>query len=66
MAGNWSVSGRVMGGDAHHELKSEWVLNHQFLRIHETTAADAPASERRYEAIWFLAYDPISERYLLH
>jgi hypothetical protein len=42
------------------------VLSHKFVRIHEKTEDATPASERRYEAIWFLGYDPVSERYVLH
>jgi len=30
------------------------------------SAASAPATERRYESIWYLGYDAISERYVLH
>ena len=66
MTGAWKLEGQVMGRDAHHEVQAEWVLNHQFLRIHEKTDAGAPASEHRYEATWFLGYDPVSERYVLH
>jgi len=66
LAGSWNVGGQVVGHDAHHDVQAEWVLNHQFLRIHEKTAADAPAAEPKYEAIWFLGYDSISERYVLH
>jgi hypothetical protein len=66
MTGTWKVEGQVMGRDAHHEVRAEWVLNHQFLRIHEKTDAGAPASEHRYEATWFLGYDPVSDRYVLH
>lgn len=66
MAGTWKLEGQVMGRDAHHDVKADWVLRHQFLRIHEKTSADAPKSEEAYEAIWFLGYDPVSERYLLH
>jgi hypothetical protein len=33
-----------MGRDAHHELKAEWVLNHMFLRIQESTSTDASQS----------------------
>ncbi len=66
MAGVWKMEGQVMGRQAHHDIQAEWVLNHQFLRIHETTAADAPPAEHRYEATWFLGYDPVSERYVLH
>ncbi len=66
MTGDWKLEGQVMGRDAHHEVQAEWVLNHQFLRIHERTDASAPGSEHRYEATWFLGYDPVSERYVLH
>ena len=55
-----------MGREAHHDVQAEWVLNHQFLRIHEKTAAGAPADEHFYEATWFLGYDSVSERYVLH
>ena len=66
MTGTWNLDGSVMGRTAHHGVQAEWVLNHQFLRIHEKISADAPATERRYEAIWFLGYDLVSERYVLH
>jgi Protein of unknown function (DUF1579) len=66
MIGKWKLEGQVMGRDAHHEVEAEWVLNHQFVRIHEKTEASAPGSEKRYEAIWFLGYDPTSERYVVH
>jgi len=66
LTGTWRIEGQVLGREAHHEVNAEWVLNHQFLRIHEKTAATAPASENRYEAFWFLGYDAVSERYVLH
>ncbi len=66
MAGTWKMEGHVMGRDAHHEVRADWMLNHQFLRIQEKTAASAPSTERPYDAIWFVGYDAISERYVLH
>jgi hypothetical protein len=66
MAGTWKVEGQIMGREVHHEVHADWVLNHQFLRLHEKTAAEAPKSEQRYEAFWYLGYDPISKRYVLH
>lgn len=66
MTGTWKLEGRIMGRDAHHEVRAEWVLNHQFLNIQEKTAAGAPPSEHRYEASWYLGYDPVSERYVVH
>jgi hypothetical protein len=66
LAGTWKLEGQVMGQAAHHEVRADWVLNHQFLRIQEKTALSAPNTERPYEAFWFLGYDQVSERYVLH
>ncbi len=66
LIGTWKVEGQIVGREAHHEIDAEWVLNRQFVRIHEKMAATAPSSEKRYEAIWFLGYDTLSERYVLH
>jgi len=66
MAGNWKMAGQVMGREAHHEVRAEWVLNHQFLRVEEKTAAGAPSGEKKYDAVWFLGYDAMSEKYVLH
>lgn len=66
MMGSWTLGGQVMGREAHHEVQGEWVLNHEFLRVHEKTAAGAPSDEHAYEATWFLGYDAVSERYVLH
>jgi hypothetical protein len=66
LPGVWKLEGAVMGRQAHHELRAEWVLNHQFLRMHEKTAASAPSGEHPYEAIWYIGYDAPSERYVVH
>jgi hypothetical protein len=66
LAGCWKLEGKVVGNDAHHDVRADWVLNRQFLRIQEKTAANALATERPYDSIWYLGYDPISERYVLH
>lgn len=66
LAGTWKMEGNVMGNAAHHDVRAEWVFNHQFLRIEEKTSPAAPFTERHYDAIWFLGYDAISERYVLH
>ena len=66
MVGTWKIEGNVMGAEAHHTVTAEWVLNHQFLRMYEKTSPDAPSSEKRYEAIWFIGYDDVSEKYVEH
>jgi Protein of unknown function (DUF1579) len=66
MVGTWKMAGTVVSRPAHHTVTVQWVLNHQFLEIHEQTSPDAGANESRYEAVWFLGYDQVSERYVLH
>jgi len=66
LTGTWKHEGTNLAAEAHHTVSAEWVLHHQFLQIHEKTSAGAPASERPYEAIWFVGYDPVSERYVCH
>lgn len=66
LAGSWKLEGKVMGNAAHHDVQADWVLNRQFLRIQEKTSANAPAGERSYDSIWYLGYDAISERYVMH
>ncbi len=66
MTGSWSLTGKVLGQEAHHQVTVEWVLGHRFLRIHEKTTADAPQGEQPYEATVFVGDDPVSERYVVH
>ncbi len=65
MAGKWKLMGTLVGQTADQTVEAEWVLNHQFLRIHEKDSApqkNAPA----YEAMVFVGYDNASERYVTH
>lgn len=64
--GAWRLDGTIMGQAAHHEVRTHWMLNHQFLHIQERTLVSAPEAEHRYQANWFLGYDGVSERYVLH
>ena len=66
LAGEWSMTGELRGQPQHYTLKAEWVLNHQFLRFTEKTSAQAPAGEHPYDSVWYLGYDTISDRYVLH
>jgi len=66
MVGKWTTHGTVMGEPIQHKASVEWVLNHQFLRIHETSEAPMDEGEPPYEAMIFVGYDHMSERYVAH
>lgn len=62
LAGRWRLSGTVTHKTAEHSIDAQWVLNHQFLEVHEKDLATPPA----YEAIVMIGYDNASERYVAH
>jgi hypothetical protein len=65
MAGSWKLTGRIAGQSAEHSIDANWVLNHQFLRVHEK--ANTPARDGTlYEALIFVGYDNTSDRYVVH
>jgi len=66
MAGSWKLSGKLLNRSAEHSIEAEWVLNHQFLRIHERDETPAKDDTVPYEAIIMIGYDNASERYVAH
>src|SRR5690242_2618547 len=66
LAGKWKLTGTVRGRPMNHTVEARWVLNHQFLEIHERDTADPAKSELWYEAIVLIGYDHMSERYVMH
>ena len=66
MVGNWKLTGKLLNRSAEHSIQAEWVLNHQFLRIHEKDETPAKDGTLPYEAIIMVGYDNASERYVAH
>jgi hypothetical protein len=63
LIGDWNVE-RTFGGGrtAKNVVHAEWVLQHQFVRLHYTDAVAPP----KYEAIVLIGYDSIARHYLCH
>lgn len=66
MVGHWTMSGKLLGKPATHTVDVEWVLNHQFLEIHEVGPIDPKTGKPDYEAMPMIGYDNMSERYVAH
>jgi hypothetical protein len=72
LVGSWKVTGIIAGQRIKHDCNADWVLNHQFLKVHfldVTPGRRMRAGERedsRYEADVFIGYDNMSERYVAH
>jgi hypothetical protein len=60
MAGFWDLTGDVRGQPVHERMSSEWILNHQFLRVHRKQV------EGPHESLLYIGYDAVSERFVAH
>jgi hypothetical protein len=60
LQGTWKVTGPIRGHPAEQQVTAEWVLNHQFLHVHQKGIGSP------YEAEIYLGYDNVSERYVAH
>ncbi len=65
LQGQWTLKGTIAGHPGDADLDATWVLNHQFLRVHEKGKAVIPGRPL-YEADVYIGYDNTSERYVAH
>src|SRR5271170_7891813 len=63
LAGNWILQGTIAGGETTHDIESDWVLNHEYLRIHETSREKNAQGKPAYEAIVFISWEASSSDY---
>jgi len=73
LVGKWRVEGKIAGQKVRQACDVQWVLNHQFLRVHFIDAGsgknrkdEARGGRAEYEAEVFVGYDNMSERYVAH
>ena len=63
LAGNWILQGTIAGRETTHDIDSEWVLNHEYLRIHEVSREKNTQGQPAYEAIVFIEWNEPSNEY---
>jgi hypothetical protein len=66
LIGTWEVSGNVHEASSAQTVEAEWVLNHQFVRIHEKTLQNVPGRDIPFEAFNYIGYDRVGKRYVVH
>jgi hypothetical protein len=66
LAGRWEMTGSVHGKPSTQVFAAEWVLNHQYLRISETTAEKIEPLNAPFEAVLYIGYDNVKKQYVLH
>jgi hypothetical protein len=63
LAGNWILQGTIAGRKTTHDIESEWVLNREYLRLHETSREKNAQGQPAYEAIILIEWDESSSEY---
>lgn len=63
MTGKWVLKGTIAGKNTTHDIVSEWVLGHQYMRIQEVSREKDTRNQPAYEAIILVGWDPQSSQY---
>ena len=51
LAGDWVLEGILGGKQVTHDVTAEWILNHEYLRLHEVSRDRTKSGDATYEAI---------------
>ena len=62
LVGHWNLTRKIRGTTEENKVEAEWVLEHQFLRLHMKDVASPP----KYEAEVYIGFDKAGNRYVAH
>ena len=63
LTGSWVLQGTIAGRETTHDVAAEWVLGHEYVRLHETSREKKASGQPAYEAIIFIEWDETSSQY---
>ena len=63
LVGNWVLRGEIAGKQTTHDVTSEWVLGHQYVRLHEISRERNSKGQPAYEASVFIGWDQATGEY---
>ncbi len=63
LIGTWVLHGTIAGKETTHDVVAQWVLGHQYVRLHEVSREKEASGRAAYEAIVFIGWDRPSGRY---
>jgi hypothetical protein len=64
MTGNWLLEGKIAGKSTIHDIEAKWVLNHQYVLVHEISHEKNDKGEPEYEANVYVGWDQQSGEYI--
>lgn len=63
LVGRWVLRGTIAEGQTTHDVTADWVLGHQYVRLHEVSREKDATGRPAYEAIVFIGQDPAGSGY---
>ena len=63
LTGHWVLHGTLAGKETTHDVAAEWVLGHEYVRLHEVSREKNRDGQPAYEAIVFVGWDATSSQY---
>jgi len=63
LAGAWVLRGTIAGKPTTHDVHAEWVLNHEYLQLHEISREKNAGGGAAYEAIVYIEWDAKAQQY---
>lgn len=64
LTGRWVLTGTIRGRETTHDVDGEWVLNHQYVRLHEVSREKDDQGRPQYEAMVFVGRDEATKGYV--
>jgi hypothetical protein len=65
LIGKWVLQGTIAGSATTHDVTAEWVLGHEYIRLHEVSRERADNGQPLYEAIVFIGRDEATGGYAI-
>src|SRR6478672_4967495 len=66
LVGKWNVTGITYGNPNKETIEAEWVMDHQYLRIHEKSKEIIPEINGPFETEFFIGFNRNSKYYVVH
>lgn len=64
LAGTWILQGTIAGKPTTHDVQAAWVLNHEYLHLHEISREKNADGVPAYEAIIYIGWDAKAQQYV--
>jgi hypothetical protein len=63
MKGNWILKGTIGGQETTHDVAITWILDHQYLQLHEVSREKYSDGKAAYEALVLIGWDAQLNKY---